>query len=54
MYNISSTGIAWPSDLKKFVVGNSSTMWYDVSSERFINWMRIASMPTFRKLWGRI
>ncbi|KAF5827486.1 CDC50/LEM3 family [Dunaliella salina] len=24
------------------------------SDERFINWMRIAALPNFRKLWGRI
>jgi hypothetical protein len=51
---ILGTGITWPSDLKNFAKGNSSVMWYNVTEERFINWVRIASMPNFRKLWGRI
>jgi hypothetical protein len=25
-----------------------------MSDERFMNWMRIAAMSDFRKLWGRI
>jgi hypothetical protein len=29
-------------------------MWFNVSDERFMNWVRIASMSNFRKLWGRI
>ena len=29
-------------------------MWTNTTDERFMNWMRIAAMPTFRKLWGRI
>lgn len=29
-------------------------MWYNVTDPRFINWMRIAALPTFRKLWGKI
>jgi hypothetical protein len=53
-YNILSTGIAWPSDLAKYKVTNKSQMWLDTTSERFMNWMRIAAMPDFRKLWGRI
>lgn len=54
---ISDTGIAWPSDLKRFVISNATnknTMWYDITQERFMNWVRISSMPDFRKLWGRI
>lgn len=51
---INDTGIAWPSDLQKFKITNASQMWYDITQERFMNWMRIASMPNFRKLWGRI
>ena len=29
-------------------------MWYNITDERFMNWMRIAALSTFRKLWGRI
>lgn len=52
--NISSKGIAWPSDLARFKITNPSEMWYDITDERFMNWVRIASTPNFRKLWGRI
>jgi hypothetical protein len=31
-----------------FIQGSPKT------DERFINWMRIAALPNFRKLWGRI
>jgi hypothetical protein len=51
---ISTDGIAWPSDLKKYKIGNASKQWYNVTDPRFMNWMRIASLPDFRKLWGRI
>lgn len=53
-FNILGTGIAWPSDLQKYSITNKSLMWYDITNERFMNWMRIAAMPNFRKLWGRI
>lgn len=52
--NIESTGIAWPSDLQKYQMSNVSKMWLNVTDERFMNWMRIAALPEFRKLWGRI
>jgi hypothetical protein len=52
--SILSTRIAWPSDVSNFVVREREGMWYDISDERFINWVRIASMANFRKLWGRI
>ena len=29
-------------------------MWHNTTDERFMNWMRVASRSTFRKLWGRI
>jgi len=29
-------------------------MWYNTTDPRFMNWMRIAPLPNFRKLWGRI
>jgi hypothetical protein len=54
--NISMTtdGIAWPSDLMKYKVSNPSLQWVNVTDPRFMNWMRIASLPDFRKLWARI
>lgn len=55
--SIADTGIAWPSDLKRFIIPNATSknsMWYDITQERFMNWVRISSMPDFRKLWGRI
>ena len=51
---ISDFGIAWPSDLQKYKITNPDEMWTNTTDERFMNWMRIAAMPTFRKLWGRI
>ena len=51
---ISSTGIAWPSDLNRYKISNASQMWYNVTDERFMVWMRIAALADFRKLWGRI
>jgi len=53
-YTVLHTGIAWPSDIQKYKVTNPSLMWIDITDERFMNWMRIAAMPDFRKLWGRI
>lgn len=29
-------------------------MWLNISDPRFLNWIRIATLPTFRKLWARI
>lgn len=33
---------------------DKSVMWTNITDERFMNWMRVAAMPNFRKLWGRI
>jgi hypothetical protein len=55
--NISSmttNGIAWPSDMKKYKKSNDSLQWWDVTDPRFMNWMRVASLPDFRKLYARI
>ena len=55
--NISSMttdGIAWPSDAYRYNMPDPSVMWLNISDPRFQNWMRIANLPTFRKLWARI
>jgi hypothetical protein len=52
---VEQQGISWPGDRgTKFRRGpNSSALqWMDPEDERFINWMRTAGLPTFRKLWG--
>ena len=46
--------IAWPSDIKMFKNSDPSKMWLDVTNPRFMNWVRIATLPSFRKLWARI
>ena len=52
---ISSEGIAWSIDKKKFKNSNNyNIQWKDVEDERFIVWMRPASLPDFRKPWGKI
>ena len=51
---ISNKGIAWPTDIEKYKVTDPNSMWIDITDERFMNWMRIAAMSDFRKLWGRI
>lgn len=53
---ILNSGIAWPSDKKKYKyeASDEPKMWTDITDERFMNWMRIAAMSTFRKLWGRV
>jgi len=62
---ITDSGIAWPSDVgKKFQnpPPNSpgyptldATLFPDfIEDERFIVWMRVAGLPSFRKLWGII
>lgn len=55
--DIKETGIAWESDLDyKFIAPDDQNeiQWIDVEDEHFVVWMRIAAMPTFRKLWGII
>jgi len=68
--NVSQSGIAWKSDVdKKFSNPpnwqNSTLFPYHktldlnlfpgyMENERFIVWMRIAGLPSFRKLWGKI
>jgi hypothetical protein len=51
---VTSEGIAWPSDKELYKPSNPDQMWYNTSDERFMVWMRIAALPTFRKVWGRI
>jgi hypothetical protein len=52
--SVTTSGIAWPSDLQKYQISNPGLQWYNVTDPRFMNWMRIATLPNFRKLWGRI
>ena len=52
---ISDQDIAWSIDKKKFK--NSENMhkqWLNVENERFMVWMRPATLPDFRKTWGII
>lgn len=51
---MTTNGIAWPSDLQKYKLSNLSAQWYNVTDPRFMNWMRLATLPDFRKLWARI
>lgn len=51
---ISSNGIAWPTDIEQYKLSDPNKMWYNITDQRFMNWMRIAALSTFRKLWGRI
>lgn len=47
--------ISWDDDVDyKFKNYDLKKQWIDVESERFINWMKIASFRNFRKTWGRI
>ena len=52
--NVTSNGIAWPSDIELYKTSNESLMWHNTTDERFMVWMRVAALPSFRKVWGRI
>lgn len=53
--SISNEGIAWEADkTERYKNIDPSKQWTDVTDERFMNWMRVAARPTFRKLWGII
>jgi len=69
-FTVLSTDIAWASDLSKkfrnpanwtdlngvkYVIALDLTLFpHFLEEERFVVWMRIAGLPSFRKLWGRI
>ncbi|XP_051912656.1 uncharacterized protein LOC127594977 [Hippocampus zosterae] len=52
---VTPSGISWPGDkgLKfKRSPNSAQEQWIDPEDERFINWMRVAGLPSFQKLWG--
>lgn len=49
---ITTTGIAMESSKSKFKNYDLTKQWLDVTDERFINWMKSSSQPSFKKLWG--
>lgn len=51
---ISEDGIDWPSDDKFFNPKLPDQMWLNTSKPRVRVWMRVAALPDFRKIWGRI
>jgi hypothetical protein len=55
---IDESDIAWSFDRDIYFnngPGNwTSTQWLDMEDEHFIVWMRVSTLPTFKKLWGRI
>jgi len=51
---INETGIDWPNDNKYFNPKLPDQMWLNTSSPRVRVWMRVAALPDFRKIWGRI
>jgi hypothetical protein len=59
LVKIDEDDIAWESD-KDFKFENLDgndvvkRQWTDIEDEHFIVWMRLAALPTFRKLWGKI
>lgn len=40
------------SSKSKFKNYDLTKQWLDVTDERFINWMKSSSQPSFKKLWG--
>ncbi len=52
--SLTTEGIAWPSDSARYKLTNPSTQWLNLTDPRVMNWMRIASLPDFKKLWGKI
>ena len=56
-FGIDEGGISWPGDVYgkyRRAENSSATQWTDPENEHFVNWMRIAGLPNFKKLWGRI
>ena len=51
---ITTEGINWASDIDRLSITDASKMWLNITDPRVINWMRISTIPTFRKLWARI
>ena len=51
---MTTNGIAWESDSYRFDMPDPSKLWINITDPRFMNWIRISTLPTFRKLWARI
>jgi len=51
--SLRKTGIAWESDIdgSRYKNIDKSKQWTDMESEDFMNWMRVAGLPSFRKLY---
>jgi len=52
--SISTDEIAWPIDRKTYKNVDLSRQWLNMEDERFMNWMKIAGIDSFKKLWGII
>lgn len=52
-YDIDTDDITTETDRKMFKSVDKNKEWTDMD-EKFINWMKIAPLPTFRKLYGAI
>ncbi|KAL0234448.1 hypothetical protein PCE1_001484 [Barthelona sp. PCE] len=49
---LSTDNISWKADDTKFKTSSEQSV--DVTDPRFKNWMRVAALPNFMKLYGRI
>lgn len=58
LYTLEEKGIAWPDDVNYRYKNSNGTwqsnQWVDVTSERFMTWMKMSPFMDFRKTWGII